>query len=89
MPRQVISLLFTDIVDSTALFTALGVDRADVVRSAHDRAVTRDVDAAGGTVVLVSHDEGFVTEVATTVWRLEHAKLTPDTRGLDRRRGPR
>ena len=48
-----------------------------------------DHTAAGGTVVLVSHDEGFVTEVATTVWQLEHAKLTPDTRGLDRRRGPR
>ena len=51
MPRQVISLLFTDIVDSTALFTSLGADRADLVRSAHDRAVTRSVEAAGGTVV--------------------------------------
>ncbi|WP_029930830.1 MULTISPECIES: hypothetical protein [Nocardiaceae] len=49
----------------------------------------RDHTAAGGTVMLVSHDEGFVAQVATTVWRLEHAKLTPDTRGLDRHHGPR
>lgn len=45
--------------------------------------------AAGGTVVLVSHDEGFVAEVATTVWRLEHAKLTRDAHGRDHRRPAR
>jgi class 3 adenylate cyclase len=28
MARQVIALLFTDIVDSTALFGSLGLDRA-------------------------------------------------------------
>ncbi len=46
-----ISILFTDVVDSTALATALGPDRADEVREAHDGAVARAVHAAGGTIV--------------------------------------
>ena len=51
MARQVIALLFTDIVDSTALFGSLGLDRADAVRRDHDQAVAGAVTRAGGTVV--------------------------------------
>lgn len=35
--------------------------------------------ADGGSVVLVSHDTGFVAEVADEVWSLEHGKLSRTT----------
>jgi class 3 adenylate cyclase len=50
-PGQVVALLFTDVVDSTALASALGPARADALRREHDRAVTEVVEAADGRVV--------------------------------------
>ena len=44
-------VVFSDLVDSTALLAALGDDRMDLVRRAHVEDVTTAVSAAGGRVV--------------------------------------
>lgn len=44
-------VVFSDLVDSTALLASLGDDRMDVVRRAHVEDVTRAVSASGGRVV--------------------------------------
>ena len=45
---QIVVLLFTDIVDSTALYDRLGDDAAESVRRAHFRLLREAVDASGG-----------------------------------------
>src|SRR5262249_43641070 len=45
------TILFTDLVDSTAQRAALGEEAAERVRQAHDRLLTEAVTAHRGTVV--------------------------------------
>ncbi len=44
-------MVFSDLVDSTALLASLGDDRMELVRRAHVKDVTEAVDVAGGRVV--------------------------------------
>ncbi len=69
---QVVALLFTDVVDSTALASVLGPPRADALRHEHDRAVTDAVEAAGGRVVKHLGD-GFMAAFASPSGAIEAA----------------
>ena len=50
------AILFTDMVDSTALRTRIGDDRADLLRSHHDALLASVVDAHRGTVTRFTGD---------------------------------
>lgn len=77
-------MLFTDIVDSTALRTEFGGNLADKMRRAHDRVVRDAVKAHGGTVVKGLGDGAMAVfwgaseavEAAVTVQRGVH-RLSP------------
>jgi class 3 adenylate cyclase len=58
-----VTVLFTDIVDSTALRQTLGDDRYDEIRRAHDAAVRDAITAHGGTEVKALGD-GFMVVFA-------------------------
>jgi class 3 adenylate cyclase len=51
MPVQTATIVVTDLVASTPLRTALGEERAEEVRRAHDQALIRAAEGASGTVV--------------------------------------
>ncbi len=59
--RVLSTVLFTDIVGSTELATALGDDAWTTALGAHNRAVERHVAAARGTVVKFTGDGSLVT----------------------------
>jgi len=48
---ETVTVLFTDLVGSTELRQALGDDRADILRRAHDRLLRSAISAHGGTEV--------------------------------------
>jgi class 3 adenylate cyclase len=50
-------VVFSDLVDSTALLARLGDDRMEQIRRAHVQDVTGVVDAAGGRVIKTLGDE--------------------------------
>lgn len=54
-----VTVLFTDLVESTALRQTLGDDRADMVRREHDR-VVRDASAAHGGTEVKALGDGFM-----------------------------
>ena len=56
---QTVTLLFTDLVGSTALSSRLGDEQAQALRRAHDRILTQEFERAGGRVVKHTGD-GFM-----------------------------
>jgi class 3 adenylate cyclase/tetratricopeptide (TPR) repeat protein len=60
-PGDTLTLLFTDLVDSTAVSNRLGDDAAQALRRAHDRILREQFEAHGGTVIKGTGDGFFVT----------------------------
>jgi class 3 adenylate cyclase/tetratricopeptide (TPR) repeat protein len=82
------TVLFTDMVGSTALRTRLGDDAADIVREEHERLLRSAIEENGGTVVKVMGDglmavfDGAASGLAAGVavqraahWQAERAGL--------------
>lgn len=88
MATETASVLFTDIVASTALRERLGEDRADVFRRTHDALMTTAVEASGGQVVkglgdgvmavFSSAADAVVAAIAIQVAAAGHGREVPD-----------
>jgi class 3 adenylate cyclase len=77
------TILFTDLVGSTATRVRLGEERADELRGVHDRLVTRCIEVRGGRVVRSTGD-GLVAAFASASEALSaavHAQQTLERYG--------
>jgi len=59
LPEGTVTIMFTDVVASTALADRLGDDRGQALRRAHDRILRRQFDRFGGRVVK-GRGDGFM-----------------------------
>src|SRR5699024_8550913 len=59
LPEGTLTIMFTDIVDSTAAVEKMGDRRWSQVVATHDRSLRRIVDARGGTV-LKGNGDGYL-----------------------------
>ena len=69
-------VVFSDLVDSTALLASLGDDRMEQVRRAHVEDVTDAVDVAGGRVVKTLGD-GVMASFESALGALRAAAADP------------